>query len=103
MAVHSTIMMRVNWRKHGTVTVFRRLQESYTQVTIQCTSTKSTVKLGLKSAAAKAAVAAAVAMALASTVTAEELGIFILSVWGPILRRQSGVIVEHSSQHKNSI
>ena len=39
----------------------------------------------------------------ASTVTAEELGIFILSVWGPILRRQSGVVVEHSSQPKNSI
>jgi len=31
--------------------------QSYTQVTIRCTSTKSMVKLGSKSAAAKAAVA----------------------------------------------
>jgi len=44
-----------------TVTAFRR---SYAQATIQCTSTKSVVKLGSKSAAAKAAVAAAVATAL---------------------------------------
>jgi len=38
--------------------------ESYSQVTIQRTSTKGPVKLGSKSAAAKAAVAAAVATAL---------------------------------------
>jgi len=57
-------MMRVNWREYVTVTVFT-VTESYT-VTIRCTSTKSMVELGSKSAAAKAAVAAAVATALAS-------------------------------------
>jgi len=39
--------------------------ESYTQVTIRCTSTKSMVKLGSKSAATKAAMATVVAAALA--------------------------------------
>ena len=52
---HSMIMMRINLRKLRNSNCVQTATESYMQVTIRCTSTKSMVKLGSKSAAAKAA------------------------------------------------